>query len=146
MLACRICSCMRPALFSTAFAVLFALVPAGRAQHLVMPSSAVVPAAHIELDLGTDANQNTTVDLKATHLAQPSSLSPAAQIYMVWVQPVGGAPERKGMLKPDASLNAEVQFITPVTHFELFITAESGTGAGSPTGTELVRASVARAK
>ncbi|HWG38895.1 MAG TPA: hypothetical protein VN690_14375 [Terriglobales bacterium] len=137
---------MRTALLALAFAAAATLAPAARAQHLVMPSSAVVPAAHIELELGTDGNGNTTVDLKATHLAQPASLSPAAQVYMVWVQPAGGTPERKGLLKPGTDLNAEVEFITPATHFELFLTAESGPEAASPSGTELVRASVARAK
>ncbi|MGH9394226.1 MAG: hypothetical protein ACRD1E_08660, partial [Terriglobales bacterium] len=128
-------------------AVAMAAMAAGaRAQHLVMPASTVVPAAHIELELGRDGNGNTTVDLKADHLAQPSGMTPSAQTYMVWVQAAAGTPERKGMLQPDNDLNAELNFVTPAQHFELFITAEPGPQAAAPTGAELVRAAVARSK
>lgn len=116
----------------------------GGGQQLVMAPSHVVPAARISLNLGKDANGNTTVDLKAQHLAQPASLQPSEAIYMVWVEPAGQPAQRKGMLLPNKDLNAELKFITPEQHFELFITAEHSDEPSSPSGVEVVRGSIAR--
>ncbi|MGH9415298.1 MAG: hypothetical protein ACRD01_01595 [Terriglobales bacterium] len=131
------------AAMGTIGAVLLLAAPAP-AQKLVLAPSSVVPAANIQLQLGRDDNGNTTVDLKAKHLAQPSSLSPARTVYVVWVQPSDGPPQRKGLLKPDNGLNAEVQFITPEQHFELIISAENNDAPATPSGTVVARSTVAR--
>lgn len=125
----------------------FVAVPlTAAAQHLVMAPSTVIPSAEIKLDLGKDKNGNTTVDLKAQHLAQPANLTPPKSVYVVWVQSDDQAPERKGQLVVNKDLSGELKFITPDQHFQLFITAEDNANAASPQGTEVIRGSVARGR
>jgi hypothetical protein len=116
------------------------------AQHLIMAPSTVIPSAEIKLDLGKDKNGNTTVDLKAQHLAQPANLTPPKSVYVVWVQSGDQPPERKGQLVVNKDLSGELKFITPDQHFQLFITAEDNANAASPQGTEVIRGSVARGR
>ncbi len=116
------------------------------AQHLVMAPSTVIPSAEIKLDLGKDQNGNTTVDLKAKHLAQPANLTPPKSVYVVWVQSDDQTPERKGQLVVNKDLSGELKFVTPDQHFQLFITAEDNANAASPQGTEVIRGSVARGR
>jgi len=121
-----------------------AFTAAAPAQDLVMAPSPVLPAVSIHLNLGTDHNGNTTVDLKAQHMAQPSSLSPPATVYVVWVQRDNQRPQPKGQLKIDDNLNGELKFVTPETRFQVFITAEDHANVLLPSGTEVVRSAVAR--
>jgi len=121
-----------------------AFTAAAPAQDLVMAPSHVLPAASIHLNLGTDHNGNTTVDLKAQHMAQPSSLNPPQDVYVVWVQRPNQRPQRKGQLKIDNDLNGELKFITSERRFEVFITAESDPNVAEPSGTEVARSAVAR--
>ncbi|HXR96464.1 MAG TPA: hypothetical protein VN709_01345 [Terriglobales bacterium] len=131
---------------TTVLATIIAMPLGCGAQHLVMAPSNVIPAAQIKLDLGKDANGNTTVDLKAQHLAQPANLNPPKSVYVVWVQSDDQTPERKGQLTVNKDLNGELKFVTPDQHFQLFITAEDNANTVSPAGTEVIRGSVARGR
>lgn len=115
------------------------------AQNLVMAPSKLLPAAVIHLNLGTDNNGNTTVDLKAQHLAQPGSLNPPKSVYVVWVQRDDQRPQRKGQLTVDNNLNGELKFVTPERSFQVIITAED-TENPTALGTEVARSAVARKK
>lgn len=122
------------------------LAAGAHAQKLTMPSSKVAPAAQIQLNLDKDSNGNTTVELTAKNLAQPKSLQPPMSVYVVWVQAQGQTPQPKGMLSVNQDLDGELKFITPLTTFVLFITAESDGQVEVPSSTEITRASVARAQ
>jgi hypothetical protein len=127
-------------------ATLALMATAASAQNLVMAPSKVLPAAVIHVALGTDNNGNTTVDLKAEHLAKPSSLNPPASVYVVWVQRDEQRPQLKGQLQVDDDLNAELKFVTPETRFQIIITAQQDASTPTPSGTEVARSSVARKK
>lgn len=110
---------------------------AGKKIHLTPATS--VPAATAVADVSHDDNGNTVVDLKVKHLAKPENLSPAKAVYMVWVQPPGAAPIKKGQLTVNDNLEAE--FKTPTTYksFEIFVTAEDSASVTRPTGQEVLR-------
>ncbi|HUX68657.1 MAG TPA: hypothetical protein VMV31_14315 [Terriglobales bacterium] len=122
------------------------LAAGAQAQKLTMPTSKIAPAATIQLNLDKDSNGNTTVELDAKNLAQPKSLQPAMSIYLVWVQAPGQAPQAKGMLAVNQDLDGELKFITPLSTFVLFITAERDGQVEVPSSTEITRAAVARAQ
>lgn len=122
-----------------------AVAPA-RAQSLVMAPSRLLPAAIIRLNLGTDHNGNTTVDLKVQHMALPGNLNPPKDVYVVWVQRPNQRPQRKGQLKIDSSLNGELKFVTPEKRFDVIITAEDNANTPTPSGTVVARSAVARSQ
>jgi hypothetical protein len=96
-----------------------------------------VPAATGTVDLGTDDNGNTRVDLKVQHLAKPQNLTPPKTTYVVWIQARDGRPENVGQLQVNDNLEGEFKTTTPLRTFDIFVTAEDGPSATSPTGPEV---------
>jgi hypothetical protein len=114
----------------------------GRKVSMVPASS--VPAANGTVDLGTDNNGNTQVDLKVKHLAKPQNLTPPRSTYVVWIQARDGRPENKGQLHVGDNLEGEFKTTTPLRTFDIFVTAEDGASATSPTGSEVFRQTASR--
>ncbi|HZQ23508.1 MAG TPA: hypothetical protein VFA89_12000 [Terriglobales bacterium] len=107
-----------------------------------MTPAASVPAANGNAVLTKDSNGNTVVDLKVQHLAKPQNLTPPKNVYVVWIQPRGGAATNEGELRVNDNLQAE--FKTPTTYktFDIFVTAEDNASATQPTGPEVLRQTV----
>jgi phage terminase large subunit-like protein len=101
-----------------------------------------VPAARGQVDVGRDKNGNTKVEVEVEHLAAPENLTPPRTAYVVWFQERGSEPLNQGALRPNKSLNATFKTITPLKSFDVFVTAESDANSKSPSGTEVLRASV----
>lgn len=103
------------------------------------------PAARADLRIGSDANDNTTIDLRVRHLAEPQRLSPPRNVYMVWIQPRGrDVPELLGQLQVDRRLEGRLRTVTPYREFELMVTAEDDTVVTEPSGQLALRTSVNR--
>ena len=101
-----------------------------------------VPAARGQVDVGRDKNGNTKVELEVEHLAGPENLTPPRTTYVVWFQESGAEPLNQGALKPNKSLKATFKSITPLKNFAVFVTAEADPNTKSPSGSEVLRASV----
>jgi hypothetical protein len=101
-----------------------------------------VPAATASAAISHDKNGNKLVDLKVKHLAKPESLTPAHSVYLVQIQPRGGAPIRQGQLEVNSNLEGELKFPTTYKTFEIFVTAEDSAMADQPKGPEVLRQSV----
>ena len=101
-----------------------------------------VPAAQGQVDVGRDKNGNTKVEIEVEHLASPESLTPPRSAYVVWFQERGSEPLNQGALKPNKSLKASFKSITPLKSFDVFVSAESDPNTKSPSGSEVLRASV----
>ena len=101
-----------------------------------------VPAARGQVDVGRDKNGNTKVEIEVEHLAVPESLTPSRSAYVVWFQERGAEPLNQGALKPNKSLKATFKSITPLKSFDVFVSAESDPNTKSPSGSEVLRASV----
>jgi hypothetical protein len=77
--------------------LLLGIWPLSSGKEIHMSGASIVPAASAKLKLERDKdNRNTKLDLKVSHLAKPSSLSPPASIYLVWVQPPNGDATKLG--------------------------------------------------
>jgi hypothetical protein len=112
------------------------------AKKVAMTATPIVPAARGEVAIAKDRNGNVRVTIKVEHLANPENLTPAAAVYVVWLQDKAGSAENKGQLKVNKKLAASLKTVTPSKSFDLFVTAERDYGVKSPTGPEVLRATI----
>ena len=101
-----------------------------------------VPAARGQVDVGNDKNGNTKVEIEVEHLAAPENLTPARTAYVVWFQERGAEPVNQGSLRPGKNLKAKFKSVTPLKSFDVLVSAEADPTAKSPSGPEVLRASV----
>lgn len=114
----------------------------GRTVHMMAGS--VTPGARGTVNVDTGNNGNTTLDVKAHALAPPSSLSPAENAYVLWIQPPDREPVNHGRVQVDQHENAELHVKTPYKRFKVFITAEQNAQAHMPMGPKVLSAEVSR--
>jgi hypothetical protein len=76
--------------------------------------------------------------IEVSHLARPSTLTPAQTNYVVWIQARGREPENKGQLAVNDKLEGKLETTTPYEAFEIFVTAE-GNHVSAPEGLEFTR-------
>lgn len=107
-----------------------------------LTAASIVPGARGELKVDKDKNGNTRLSLAVQHLANPANLTPPATAYVVWLQDRGGDAENRGRLKMNKNLKASFETVTPLKNFDLLVTAEQDLQAKTPTGPEVLKASV----
>jgi hypothetical protein len=107
-----------------------------------MTTASIVPGARAELSIGTDRNGNTSLKITVEHLANPELLTPHAAVYVIWLRERGGATENLGQLKVDKNLSTQFETVTSLKAFDIFVTAEQDVRPASPTGSEVLRATV----
>lgn len=102
-----------------------------------------VPAAQGTVMTSKTKNNNTAIDVRVKHLADPGNVETGATTYVVWARPQGSGEARNlGALKVDENLTGQLKTVTPYSGFELFITAEPSAQITSPQGQELLSAVV----
>ena len=119
-------------------AVLAVTVGCGK-KHVNLNPASSVPAASATAVLTHDSNGNTIVDLKVKNLAKPENLTPPESVYVVWIQPRGGAPIKQGQLEVNNKLEGEFKSPTTYKTFDIFVTAENSGQVSQPTGQEVLR-------
>lgn len=105
---------------------------------IVLRPAPIVPGASAVAEIGRDKNGNTTVHLQVRHLAPPENLTPAAAVYVVWVQPATVPAENKGVVKVRGDLTGDTRFLTAACDFEIFLTAEVTPNPASPSGRQVL--------
>jgi non-ribosomal peptide synthetase component E (peptide arylation enzyme) len=107
-----------------------------------MTAASIVPGARGEVVISQDKNGNTGLKMTVQHLASVENLTPRASAYVVWLQERGGNPENQGQLKVDKNLKATFETVTPFKSFEVFVTAEQDSRVKSPSGPEVLMATI----
>jgi len=108
-----------------------------------MTAASIVPGARGEVVISKDDNGNTRLKMSVQHLANLENLTPRAAAYVVWLQERGGKPaENQGQLKMDKNLKATFEAVTPYKSFDVFVTAEQDARATSPSGQEVLKATI----
>jgi hypothetical protein len=120
----------------------FALFWAFGADKVRMMPSTSTPAAQGTVSVSATSNDNIKVDVKVQSLANPSTLTPAENVYVVWIQPQGQPPQNQGEIKVDKNENAQIHTQTSFKRFKLFITAEQNAQVQAPTGPQVLSADV----
>jgi hypothetical protein len=129
---------------ATALATLcLALTVVSYAKDYPFTASTLVPAARGHVEFNEEKDGNNKVKIKVEHLAPPSNLTPPRNAYVVWFQERdGSSPAIQGVLKVDKNLKGEFETTTPWKNFTVLVTAENETSPASPTGPEILRATV----
>jgi hypothetical protein len=125
--------------------VLACLLLAGIAvadEHVRLRNGTADPSAVGTVDYHHDRNGNTSFELRADHLAPPNNLQPPKQVYVVWVQAPGHAPENKGALKVNEKEQGNIKMLSPYPAFDVFVTAEDNEQVTAPSGPEVLHGTV----
>lgn len=102
----------------------------------IMSADSRVPAAQGEVKSKEESNGNTHLKVKVKHMAKPNAVEPMAQTYVVWAQDNTntGNVQNLGALQVNDNLEGEIEALTPMKRFDVFITAEPVATAQYPTG------------
>jgi len=123
--------------------VLLAMWPFNSAKNYRMTSDSAVPAAQGMVRIQKDKdNGNTKVDIKVDHLARPSSLTPSASDYIVWLRQNNGETVKQGAIGVDKNLSGELKMETVSKEFDVLITAEQSDNVSSPSDVQVLHAHV----
>ena len=93
-----------------AMVAFLAVWPFSSHKEIKMTSGPGVPAATGVVKVQRDKdNGNIMLDIKVDHLARPSTLSPPATGYLVWVRPKEGDAVKQGAIRVDKNLSGELK-------------------------------------
>jgi hypothetical protein len=118
--------------------------PFGGSKKIDLMAGHETPGAHGTVSAKVGPNKNTKLDVKVYSLAQPNSLTPPENTYVLWVQPPGENPKNQGQLIVDKNENAQLHTEVPYKRFKVFITAEQNPQVQMPTGPQVLSADVAQ--
>lgn len=107
-----------------------------------MMSGSTTPGAQGTVKFKFGDNGNTELVIKAQSLAQPSSLTPPENHYVVWIQPPGQDAKDLGAFKVGGKEQGELKAVTPAKRFKIFITAEQNVDESAPMGPTVLSANV----
>ena len=86
-----------------AMVAMLAVWPFPSAKNYQMTPGVNVPAPTGTVKIEKDKdNGDTKVAIKVDHLARPSSLTPSADVYLVWIRPNGGEAMKQSAIGVDA--------------------------------------------
>lgn len=123
-----------------AMLALLAVWPFGSTREYPMTADIGVPGAAgtVKAQKAKD-NGNIKLDIKVVHLAKPSSLTPSANNYLVWIRPNGGDAFKQGAIGVDKNLSGELKLETVSKDFDVIITAEQSDSVTLPSSVEVLR-------
>jgi len=126
--------------FAVAMIALLAVWPFASAKEYHMTAATSVPGATGTVKAAkSKGNGNIKLDIEVNHLARPSSLTPSANNYLVWIRPNGGEAFKQGAIGVDKNLSGELKLETVSKDFDVFITAEQSDSVTSPSSVEVLR-------
>jgi hypothetical protein len=126
----------------TATALLF-LAACGTPTYAFRGNS-IDPSADGFVKVDPGPNGNLEVKVRVTHVAPPQRLDPNAITYVVWVRPVEGEPrpQNVGALNVGDGERGELDTVTSLRHFVVFITVEQSPNPESPSAMRVLETRV----
>jgi hypothetical protein len=85
---------------------------------------------------------NTGLTISVDHLARPTLLSPAANEYVVWIEPQGGTAVDQGVLRVGDNEKADMKTTTTASKFRVLVTAETEAHPKAPSNRVVLQAEV----
>lgn len=116
-------------LLSYVIVCLLVLLIGSCARKVHFNTSTVVPAAQGKVKVKKDNNNNYSIALDVTNLAEPKRLQPPMQVYVVWAETERNGVQNLGQLNTSSGLlsnklKASLETNTPFKPTRIFITAE----------------------
>jgi hypothetical protein len=108
-------------------------------QELETAPELMTASGQVKVTGSDEQNQKVKIDVK--HLARPERVQPGAKVFVLWAQPTepkGSPVQNLGAFSVDEDLRAALEAKTPYSKFDVFVTAEPGREATSPTGKRLL--------
>ncbi len=107
-------------------------------------TSSIVPAAEGSVKVKKDKNKNYSIDLSVNRLADPKRLTPAREVYIVWIETKEQGNKNIGQLITSSgflsnSLKSSLRTVTSFKPTSIFITAEDNPEVQYPGGQEVLR-------
>lgn len=127
--------------FVSSFAALSACSHEQSGPHPVtMSTSDKVPAASGAIEVVDAGNGNNSLHVAVAHMAPADRIAAGATTYVVWVRPLAadGRPQNVGAIKVDQNLQGALDTLTPLKHFEVFVTPEPSPSVQKPGGQALL--------
>ena len=137
----------RTGLFGALLPAVLAMVmfwPFGGGKKVQMMSGTVTPGAQGTVTVHTSGNNNVKLDIKVKNLANPASLTPPENVYVLWVQPPGQPPQNQAEIKVNGDENGGLNTETSFKRFKVFITGEQNAQVQQPQGPQVLSADVAQ--
>ncbi|MPR33162.1 hypothetical protein [Salmonirosea aquatica] len=109
---------------------------------MTFQDSSVVPAASGDVKVKKDKNDNYAITVNVRNLAEPKKLSPAREVYIVWMQSDRDLVKKLGQISVGSgmfnkSLSGELTATETVKPDRVFITAENDAQTLNPS-TEMI--------
>jgi hypothetical protein len=106
-------------------------------------ATSITPGATGTVDVKADkSGGNTNVAITVDHLARPTLLTPAANEYVVWIEPEDGVPQNQGVLRVGDNEKGSLKMTTTSSKFKVMVTAETETHPQAPSNRVVLRADV----
>ena len=127
---------------SIAFIICVSIFLQSCAKKITFGTSSIVPAAQGSIKVKKDKNNNYNIDLNVIHLAEPTRLSPARQLYIVWMETEANGTKNIGQLKTSSgllskTLKSSLKTVSSFKPTRIFITAEDDANIQYP-GNQIV--------
>jgi len=103
------------------------------------PVSSVTPAADIKAKKSIDNQNNHTLEITATNLAEAERLVPPGNNYSVWIVTKEYGVKNVGQLSVKNAQKTTFKTVTAFDFYEVFITVEKEGELQYPEGMEIVR-------
>lgn len=122
---------------------MLALSAAAWAKTYTFQATSITPGATGTVDVKADkTGGNTNVTISVDHLARPTLLTPAANEYVVWIEPEDGTPQNQGVLRVGNNEKGSLKMTTTSSKFKVMVTAETEAHPQSPSNRVVLRADV----
>lgn len=110
----------------------------------VFQQSSVVPAAHGDVKVKKDNNQNYRIDVEVSDLAEVEKVYSKNHAYIVWMETDDGDTQKLGQLISSKGLfsnqrNAQLETVSTDEPVRIFITAERDKNARYPNNKMILR-------
>jgi hypothetical protein len=102
------------------------------AQKSAFLTSSVVPAAEGTVKIKSDKNENYSIKMDITNLADVERLQPAKKSYVVWLESGQGTPRNIGRVITTGRLKVSFETVATMKPTRLFITAEENENVQYP--------------
>lgn len=114
---------------------------------MAFQNSTIVPAARGNVHVKKDRNQNYTIDVSVQNLAEPQRLTPARDLYLVWMESDRRTTKKLGQINTSSgtfskALKASLTATAIDKPYRVFITAENNADVSYPTGTVVLTTSL----
>lgn len=122
---------------------LFIVILSSCSTKLNFLNSSVVPAAQGAVKVSRDGNNNYSLKVSVTNLAEPSRLQPKKALYVVWLVTKENITKNIGQLNSSSgffssALEGELTTVSPFKPEYVFITAEDSAAILYPVGTVIL--------